>query len=278
MEYFHSVEPGAGTALFPAAAMFVSHGAPTVALEEDGYHRSLREFAKKTGIPRAVVVLSSHWLTDGAFEVTAVPVNPTIHDFSGFPKELYDIEYAAPGDQALAREIGDLLAAKKRKVLLNHARGLDHGAWVPLMIMYPDHRVPVVQISLPLPATPELLFAAGEALKPLRARGVLMLGSGSMTHNLALLSWRRKEGPPFPEAAAFDRWVAEKVKNRDAAELFEFHSLAPNASHMHPTDEHFLPLFFTLGCAGDEDRLETLYDGFHYGGLAMRSFAFVQGA
>lgn len=274
MEYFHSFEPGAGAAVSISPALFVSHGAPTEALERGVYYDSLAAFAKKNP-PNAIMVLSAHWLTGDAVEITAIAgTNGTLHDFSGFPEELYRMQYPAPGSESLARTAAGLMAAKNIKVALNHARGLDHGAWVPLTIMWPASDVPVAQISIPWPSTPEMLFAMGEALRPLRAHGVLLVGSGGVTHNLSLLALGTKDAAPLKEAAVFDAWVAAKVQNRDAAKLFEFLPLAPHAAAMHPTAEHFLPLFFTLGCARDDDRLETVYEGFRLAALSMRSFAF----
>ncbi len=274
MEYFHAIEPGSGRAAAPAPALFVSHGSPAAALDRDSYYESLAAFAKKLS-PAAIIVVSAHWLTSGAVEVTAIEGNSgTIHDFSGFPDELYSREYHAPGSVTLARTAADLLAAKNITVALNHARGLDHGAWVPLTIMFPEANVPVVQVSIPWPSAPEMLFTMGEALRPLRSRGVLPIGSGGMTHNLSLLEWEKKHAPAPREAAAFEEWVAAKLQDRDAAELFEYMALAPHAAAMHPTAEHFLPLFFTLGCARDGDRLETVFEGFHYAALSMRTFAF----
>ncbi len=274
MEYFHTFEPGAGPGVSISPALFISHGAPTAAWERDPYFDSLTAFGKKRP-PSAVIVVSAHWLTGGTVEVTAIAGNnATIHDFSGFPDELYRMTYPAPGSESLARAAAELLAEKKIPVALNHVRGLDHGAWVPLTIMYPERNVPVVQVSMPWPSTPETLFTMGEAMRPLRARGVLLAASGGMTHNLSLLAWEAKEAAPLKEAAAFDAWVAAKVKNRDTAELFEYLPLAPHAAAMHPTAEHFMPLFFTLGCARDDDRLETVFEGFRYAALSMRSFAF----
>lgn len=274
MEYFHTFEPGAGPAAEDAPALFISHGSPTTAMERDVYYESLAAYAKKLS-PAAIIVVSAHWLTGGTVEVTAIEGNSgTIHDFSGFPKDLYELKYPAPGSMALARAAADLLTAEKISVALNHARGLDHGAWVPLSIMFPAANVPVVQVSIPWPSAPEKLFAMGEALRSLRARGVLLIGSGGMTHNLSLLAWAEKNAPPMKEAEAFEAWVDAKLRNRDAAELFEYHPLAPYAAAMHPTAEHFLPLFFTLGCARGGDRLETVFEGFHYAALSMRTFAF----
>lgn len=274
MEYFHAVEPGAGPAVSAAPALFVSHGAPTAVLERNGFYASLAAFGKKHR-PSAIITVSAHWLTEGATEVTAIAGNNTaIHDFSGFPDELYRMEYPAPGNVPLARTVAGLLAAKKMNVALNHARGLDHGAWTPLAVMYPEHNVPVVQVSIPWPSTPEVLFTMGEALGRLRAGGALLIGSGGMTHNLSMLARGTKDAAPLKEAAEFDAWAAAKVQDRDAAELFEYLSLAPHAAAMHPTAEHFLPLFFTLGCARDDDRLETVFEGFHHAALSMRSFAF----
>ncbi len=278
MEYFHAFEPGSGPAVQAAPALFVSHGSPTTALDHDSYYASLSVFAQNLS-PSAIVVVSAHWLTDSALEVTAIEGNcGTIHDFSGFPDELYGIEYHPRGNSALARTIVELLAQHKIASSLNYTRGLDHGAWVPLSIMFPDANVPVVEVSIPWPSDPEILFAMGEALRPLRLRKVMLIGSGGMTHNLSLLAWDQKNAPALGDAAAFDAWVAAKLQNRDAAEIFEYLLLAPHAAAMHPTAEHFLPLFFTLGCAWDGDRLATVFEGFHHAALSMRTFAFTAAA
>ena len=274
MNYFHSFEPGNGPVASIPPSLFVSHGDPTTVLGRDSFCESLAAFAKKH-TPTAIIVVSAHWVTGKTVEVTAIAGNNgTIHDFSGFPDELYQLKYPAPGSEPLARAVAELLTAKKIGVALNHARGLDHGVWVPLMIMYPDATVPVAQVSIPWPSTPETLFTMGEALRPLRARGVLLIGSGGMTHNLSLLAWKEKNADPLKEAAAFDAWVMAKVEDRDMAELFEYLALAPRAAFMHPTAEHFLPLFFALGGAWDDDRLEPVFEGFHHASLSMRSFAF----
>lgn len=274
MEYFHTFEPGGGSAVSAPPALFVSHGAPTVALERDSYYESLAAFAKKHS-PLAIIVVSAHWLTGGAVEVTATAGNNlTIHDFFGFPDELCRMKYPAPGSEPLARAAAELLAAKNMNVSLNHMRGLDHGAWVPLTIMYPETNVPVVQVSIPWPSTPEMLFAMGGAVRPLRAQGVLLVGSGGVTHNLSLVGGKKKDAVPLKGVVAFDDWVAAKLRDRNTADLLNYPRKAPRAAAMHPTAEHFMPLFFTLGCAQDGDRLETVFEGFQYAALSMRSFAF----
>ncbi|HEU4384125.1 MAG TPA: class III extradiol ring-cleavage dioxygenase [Anaeromyxobacteraceae bacterium] len=257
-------------------AAFVSHGAPTVALERDGYTASMAALGRRLR-PAAVAVVSAHWQTHGAVVVTSSPLPRTIHDFGGFPEALYRIQYPAPGDPALAARIVDLLASAGIPAGADPDRGLDHGAWVPLRLAWPGADVPVVQISLP-DAEPEELWRMGRVLSPLRERGVLLLGSGGMVHNLELVDLSRKERPPEPWAAAFDRWVAERLEARDFAALLAYRRRAPHAYLAAPTSEHFDPIFPVLGAAADEENAVPVFEGFHYGSLGMRSFELREGA
>ena len=258
-----------------APAVFVSHGAPTVALERDGYTAALAALGERIR-PAAVTVVSAHWQTHGAVGVTASPHPRTLHDFGGFPEALYRLQYPAPGDPALAAEVVERLSAAGFPAGADPGRGLDHGAWVPLKIMYPTADIPVVQISLP-DAEPEELWRLGQALAPLRDRGVLLLGSGGVVHNLGLLDLSRKERPAEPWAAEFDRWVAERLAARDWPALLGYRERAPHAARAAPTSEHFDPIFPVLGAAADGENAVPVFEGFHYGSLGMRSFELREG-
>lgn len=254
-----------------APLAFVSHGAPTVALENDAYHAALRAFGARAPAPRAIAVVSAHWLTRGAVAVTGARRHRVIHDFAGFPAELYRLDYAAPGDPALAEEAVRLLAAAGLPAGVDPDRGLDHGAWVPLQIAWPAANVPVVQLSLPADEEPLALHALGRALAPLRERGVLILGSGGLVHNLGQLRWGEKDRAPEPWAAAFDAWMAARLAAGDVEALLRYRERAPHAVRAAPTTEHLDPLFVALGAAAPAERAATIFEGFHYGSLGMRS-------
>ncbi len=249
---------------FPA--LFVSHGSPRVALIEDDYAFALRAFAAANFAPAAIVVVSAHWEEEQPVRVGSSERPKTIHDFSGFEKELYEIAYGCPGSPALAREIVDRLNDAGAPARLED-RGLDHGAWVPLSIAYPSATFPVLQVALSTPSPAELA-RIGRALAPLRDRGVLLIGSGGMTHNLR----RPGRGRTEPWAAAFDDWIRARLETLDIDALHAWKRAAPEPETAHPTTEHFDPLFFVLGAAAAGERVEPVYEGFR-GNLSMRSFA-----
>jgi 4,5-DOPA dioxygenase extradiol len=253
-------------------ALFVSHGAPSAALEDDAYTRALGAWSRARPRPRAVVVLSAHAECRGPVRVNATRHPPLVYDFHGFPRALYDLRYPAPGAPDLAREIATALAGAGIEAALDEERGWDHGVWVPLRLLFPAADVPVVSVSLPMPRTESLLLALGAALRPLRGEGVLLLGSGGIVHNLRRL--RPDDGEtPEPWAAAFDAWVDAHLLALDTNGLLAYASLAPHAELAVPTSEHFDPLFFVLGALDTRDRVETVYEGFRYGTLSLRSFA-----
>jgi 4,5-DOPA dioxygenase extradiol len=254
-----------------APALFVSHDAPTVALEEDGWSAALRRVGAAEPRPRAVAVISAHWESGASIAVGAAPRPRTIHDFGGFPRALYDIQYPASGEPALARTIADRLVAAGFPAGLDPGRGLDHGAWVPLRFLYPNAGVPVVPVSLPELPDVERLYRLGEALAPLRDEGVLLLGSGSLIHNLARIDMRDKARPPDAWARAFDAWMAERIAARDLPALARWREDAPHAAEAAPTSEHLDPLFGILGAARPGDAITPLFEGFHHGNLGMRS-------
>jgi 4,5-DOPA dioxygenase extradiol len=256
-----------------ADSAFLAHGSPMSALGGDAHAAALRRFGESHTDLRAILVVSAHWQTTGPLRITAWEHAPLVYDFSGFPEELYRIRYPAPGDPALAARIADRLCAAGHDVALESARGLDHGAWVPLLLAWPEARIPVIQLSLPA-APPAELLRLGEALRPLRTEGILVVGSGVIVHNLRHLQIWNKGAPPEPWAAQFDEWVARQVESGNAAELLSYRSRGPNAALAVPTSEHFDPIFVTLGAASPGERMETIFEGFQYGTLSMRSFGF----
>jgi 4,5-DOPA dioxygenase extradiol len=252
---------------------FVAHGSPLAALAHDAYADALAQFGAGLERPRAIVIVSAHWQTRGAVAVGSAARHETIHDFGGFPDELFAIRYDAPGDPTLAAEIHAALGAAGIAATLDARRGLDHGAWVPLRLMFPRADLPVVPVSMAAPSDPAALLRLGEALAPLRDRGVLVLGSGSITHNLREISPDLTDGRPEPWAAAFDGAVGEALE-RDPDSLVRWLSL-PQARRAAPSDEHFDPLLVVVGARRPGDRPLAIHLGFHHRNLSMRSIAFV---
>ena len=223
--------------------------------------------------PRALLVASAHWETSVPM-LTGNAKPETIHDFGGFPEELYRERYPAPGAPALAAEVVALLKRAEIAAGIDGCRGLDHGTWVPLKWMYPDHAIPVVQLSL----QPELGTAhhlrLGRALAPLADDGVLIIGSGHTTHNLRDWMANRARTEPLRYAEAFAQWLNERLSAHDEEAVLAYRERAPDAVRAHPTEEHFLPLFVALGAAGRGARVERVIDGFEGGAMSMDSYLF----
>jgi 4,5-DOPA dioxygenase extradiol len=251
-------------------SLFVSHGAPLFAVDAGSTGPALRAWAQAHGQPSAIVVMSPHWMARTP-TVMGTPAPQTWHDFGGFPPELYQLQYPAPGQPALAQDVVDLLQAAGIEAGLDTRRPFDHGAWVPLLHMYPEADVPVLQLALPAHWGPAQVYALGRALRPLRERGVLLMGTGSMTHNLGEFFGGQTEAAPY--VVEFSRWVESKIASGDTAALLDYRRQAPHAQRAHPTDEHFLPLFFALGAAADGAQPDYLSREVMYGMLAMDAFA-----
>ncbi len=255
----------------PLPTLFLSHGSPMHALEPGAVGELWRDLGRKLPRPKALVVASAHWETNLPL-VTANPKPETIHDFFGFPKPLYGIRYPVPGAPEVAARILELLKAAGFTAAADGCRGLDHGAWSPLLYMYPKAEVPVVQVSVQTELGPKHHLALGRALAPLSQEGVLVLGSGHMTHNLRE---RRGDGAaPLPYVKEFQAWVRERIEQKDFDALNDYRARSPGGVRAHPTDEHFLPLFVALGAAGRDFRAERLYDGIENGALAMDAYRF----
>ncbi len=258
------------TASTQAPVHFISHGAPTFAIEPGVLGPQLQALGQQLAGIKAVLVVSPHWQTR-AVQVMTTPQPETVHDFGGFPSALYDLQYPAPGAPALAQEAVRLLAAAGFSPGVDARRGLDHGAWVPLYHLLPEARVPVFQVSMPVALTTAQAVALGRALAPLRAQGVLIIGSGSMTHNL----YEFRQGTTRPEAYAeeFAAWVRTAVLAHAVQPLIAYRAEAPHAVRAHPTEEHFLPLLVALGAQQEGDALQVLDGGgILHGMLSMESY------
>lgn len=257
------------------ASLFISHGSPTFALEPGLLGPQLSKLGNHLPRPRAVLVVSPHWMSR-QLEILAAPALDTVHDFGGFPAALYRLSYAAPGAPDIAVATRQVLARAGLDAVLNTERGRDHGAWVPLMHLYPEADIPVIQLSQPATPSPLALFELGQALAPLRDQGVMIIGSGSLTHNLYEL--RRDEAAQDADegyARHFADWVWAQIEQDRLDALFDYRRQAPAALRAHPTDEHFLPLFLALGAAqGERRQARRLRGGTTYGVLAMDSFVF----
>lgn len=256
-------------------ALFVSHGAPTFPLTDVPARLFLQHLAANLPQrPQAILMISAHWETVRP-SVTAGAINNTIHDFSGFPAELYSISYPAPGSSWLVERVTELIEAAGGAVDRALARGLDHGAWVPLRLIYPEADIPVVQLSVQSALGPDYHYRLGQLLAPLRDEGVLIVGSGSFTHDLS--SFRQYYHALHAAAPAwvdqFADWMTAAISENRVDDLLAYRDRAPQAARNHPTEEHLLPLFVALG-AGGGGRSEHLHASTTHGVLRMDAFAF----
>lgn len=258
------------TTSFPL--LFVSHGAPMFAIEPGLAGKNLAELGRELPRPDAIVILSPHWMTRDEVSVTASTAPKTIHDFGGFPDALYQIQYPAPGAPALAAQVADMLHDAGWKSRLDADRGLDHGAWVPLLYLAPDADIPVVQVSMPASLDTRNAWQLGQALQPLRDMNVLIVASGSLTHNLYEFRGATPHGAQYVKD--FAAWTARSLASGNLDQLLDYKQYAPSAERAHPTDEHFLPLFIALGAAGEHYEVRVVEGGVTYGVLAMDSYLF----
>lgn len=257
--------------------LYISHGSPMLALEPGASGVQLRRLATELPRPKAILVVSAHWESDD-LRVTGAAVPDIWHDFYGFPPPLYAVRYPAKGEPALAQRTIELLQAAGLPAQADPQRPFDHGTWVPLSLMYPQADIPVLQLSLPSRLGPALQSRVGQALRQLRGEGVLLIGSGSITHNLGELDWRAGPEAIAPWAREFRDWMVEKLQADDEAALHDYRRQAPWAARNHPSDEHLLPLFFARGAAADARRAQRLYPGLVGDGyLSLRLTGFLGG-
>jgi 4,5-DOPA dioxygenase extradiol len=254
--------------------LYVSHGAPTLPLEPSAARDFLTGLGAVVGRPRAILAVSAHW-ESARPAVSAAQQPETIYDFYGFPQALYRLRYPAPGAPQLAARIVELLAGQGMPAQLDPQRGLDHGAWTPLMLLYPQADIPVTQLSIQPQAGPEYHLRLGAALCPLRDEDVLILASGSVTHNLRELrapGGRDAQAPSW--VTEFNEWLAAALLAGRTSELVAYRGKAPHAARNHPSEEHLLPLFVAAGAAGEGATAARLHSSYAYGVIGMDAYRF----
>jgi 4,5-DOPA dioxygenase extradiol len=250
---------------------FFAHGAPSLVLEENDYTDMLKKFAANSPSPKAIVLFSAHW-EEPVQTVSAVETYGTIYDFSGFQDELYRMTYPAKGDRALSEQIRSLFAQNGIESALDEKRGLDHGAWAVLKLLYPNADIPVVALSVNRHLSNEQQYKIGQALSELREQDVMIIGSGGTVHNLWMLDWRAQGISEW--ADSFDNWIQSKLEAWDTEAMFRYRELAPHAREAVPTSEHFIPLLLAMG-AGDKNReAKLLHRSYQYGSLSLSCWQF----
>ena len=255
--------------------LFIGHGSPMNIIEDNGFTRSLAAWGKRLPRPRAIMVISAHWLTDGTF-AGCVERPKTIHDFSGFPRALYAKQYPSPGAPAEAQFAAGLV--KKTPVTCRSDWGLDHGAWSVLVHLFPKADIPVFQLSLDYsfndwnPKPLEHHYDLAKELAPLRERGVLIIGSGNIVHNLGLIDFGNEDAAPFGWALEFDGQVRAALLDGNDRDLVRYADMGPSASLAVPTLDHYLPLIYAVALRGSNDPLAFTHEGFQHGSISMRCF------
>jgi len=255
----------------PAPVIFAGHGHPIIALRKNAFAESLSALGRRIEKPRAVLVVSAHWLTRSIF-VSSSERPGTIHDFGNFDPGLFEIEYPCPGSPVVADEILELLIGLPVESV---DRGLDHGAWQVLMYLFPEANIPILQISLDMTLKPADHCKLARMLAPLRDRGILILASGNICHNLYELNWNDENAPVDPRIKAFDAWVKQRLNEGDIESLSNF-QLEQNSQYSVPTIDHYLPFLYAAALRQEHEKIEYFYEGFNYRTLSMRSFIFGQ--
>lgn len=250
--------------------LFVGHGNPMYAISDNKYKLAWQEIGKKLSAPKAILCISAHWLTRGT-SVTMVEKPKTIHDFGGFPKELFEVQYPAPGAVDYAKMA--IKAVHSTPVHEDFEWGLDHGAWSVLMNMYPKANVPVFQMSIDYHQSPQYHYNLAKELASLRSKGVLIVASGNVVHNLGKIKWGADE-KPFDWAIEFDELVKKSIETNNPTPLIEYQKLGAIATLAHPTNDHYLPLMYTLGLRDKTDNFQFFNDSLDMGSLSMRSVIF----
>lgn len=249
--------------------LFVGHGSPMNAITDNPWARAMKALGPKLPKPEAVLCVSAHWQTRG-IQVLNVEQPKTIHDFGGFPQELFDVEYPAKGSPEFAEETLRLL--KPFRATADRKWGLDHGTWSVMTHLFPEANIPTFQVSLDIGLNEKAHIEAGKCLRDLREQGVLILGSGNIVHNLRLINWREPSALPFPWAVEFDQEIKRAIEtwNEDSL-VFHKQKFGEASSLSVPTDEHYLPLLYCYGAAESDDKISYPYEGFEMGSLSMRA-------
>lgn len=253
-------------------SLFVCHGAPTMALEDSEYTSFLRTLPKRFAKPAGVILFSAHWEKDTISVTHTDQIHETIYDFYGFPDELYNIRYPATGSTALSGKLAKYFSDQGIDVKLDTGRGLDHGAWVVLHLMYPEGDIPVVQVSINPHLSPEEQYRIGQIVSRLRDENILVIGSGATVHNLLMLAWGEKGTEQW--AAEFDDWLIDAVSRWDLQRLFTYEKEAPHALQAVPHNEHLVPLFISMGAGDRQKKAELLHRSYSFGSLSQICWAF----
>ena len=266
------------TAATPLPAVFVSHGSPMLPLEPGTAVPMLQRLGAELPRPAAILAFSPHWMARTPM-LGASLRPPTLHDFGGFDPALHDLRYPVPGAPALAQRAAELLRAAGWPAALDAQRGLDHGVWVPLSLMRPQADIAVAPLAMPWPLDAAGAYRLGQALRPLADAGVLLFGSGSLTHNLREFRFGTAvDAAPEPYVLEFAAWMRAALARGDVAALLDYRRLAPHAQRAHPSDEHLLPLFWALGAAGSDARAAHRDGGVHYASLSMDAWVLAPAA
>ena len=247
--------------------MFVGHGNPMNAISDNVFSRTWSQIGRRLPRPNAILCISAHWLTPGTTQVTAMDMPRTIHDFGGFPRMLFEQHYPAPGAPGYAEKTMDLV--RKAEVIADYQWGLDHGTWSVLIKMFPAADIPVYQLSIDYGKVAQYHYQLAQEIKALRDKGVLIVGSGNLVHNLSSLRW---EAGPYDWAIEFDAVITSLIDHGNDQGVVDFESLGSIAQTAHPTHDHFLPLIYTLGLKGGQEQIEYFNDGFDLSSISMRSF------
>lgn len=253
--------------------LFIGHGSPMNGIEDNEFSQRWKAMAKEIPVPKAVLVISAHWLSKGT-RITAMDFPKTIHDFGGFPEELFNVQYPAPGDAQLASETKSLI--KSTEVELDHDWGLDHGAWTVVRHMYPDANIPVLQLSIDYTKGPQYHYDLAKELYGLRKKGVLIIGSGNMVHNLRMVAWDKLNETEYGYdwALQMNEKFKELIGNGNHDQLINYSSLGPEALLAIPTPEHYWPLLYSLSLKGNRDDISFFNDKAVGGSLTMTSVKF----
>ncbi len=253
-------------------SLFVSHGAPNLPLQDCPAQQFLIQLGKRSPQPSSILVISPHWMTSLP-TVGIAAQQRAAHDYGGFSQALRNLRYAPPAAPAIAQQVMDLLKAQGLPAAADPSHCLDHGAWVPLLLMYPEAQIPVTQLSLPAHWTAAQLLQLGQALAPLREQGVLILASGSATHNLWALGGQAVDAAPPNWVQQFEDWLVTAVESGDLTQLLAYEQ-APRFRDNHPTPEHFLPLFVAIGASAPSQLSHCLHRSYTYGIFSMAAFEF----
>jgi 4,5-DOPA dioxygenase extradiol len=250
--------------------LFIGHGSPMNAVQQNSFTEALRKTGARLVKPKAIMVVSAHWLTKGTYVATSAKPE-IIYDFYGFPKEMYEVKYAAPG----APEYATLTAGlpKEKIIMPDHEWGIDHGAWTVLLHMFPSADIPVYQLSIDYKLSMQQHYEMAAMLKELRKKGVLIIGSGNITHNLGKIDWNI-EAKPFDWALEFDTKIKTNILAFNHEEIINYEKWGNMAKLAHPSNDHYIPLLYSAGLADKKEPVEFIYEGFHHGSLSMRCIKF----